>query len=98
MKKTFVAIISTFYYFCFFVLAFRGFKVRQKYGPLINKRTGKIDAETYAFIKAYAKRWKEKSIFQVLLHYRAARYQDLVNVSQQVNLQKENFYLVYEIL
>lgn len=57
---------------------------RQKYGPLINRRTGKIDSETFAFVKSYAKRWKEKTIFQVLLHYRAARYHDLVNMSQQV--------------
>lgn len=59
--------------------------MRQKYGPLINKKTGKIDGDTYTFIKGYAKRWKEKTIFQVLLHYRAAKYQDLVNISQQVS-------------
>lgn len=64
--------------------AYRGFKVRQKYGPLLNAKTGQIDIATSAFIRTYAKRWKEKSIFQVLLHYRAARYQDLVNLSQQV--------------
>lgn len=57
---------------------------RRKYGPLVNKRTGKIDNETFAFVKNYAKRWKGKSIFQVLLQYRAARYHDLVNMSQQV--------------
>ncbi len=68
---------------------------RQKYGPLINKRTGKIDAETFAFVKNYAKRWKEKSIFQILLHYRAARYHDLVNMSQQVG---EEFYFIFFIL
>lgn len=64
--------------------AYRGFKVRQKYGPLLNAKTGQIDTATSTFIRTYAKRWKEKSIFQVLLHYRAARYQDLVNLSQQV--------------
>lgn len=71
-------------FFFNFILAYRGFMCRRKYGPLINQRTGKIDAETFAFVKSYAKRWKEKSIFQVLLHYRAARYHDLVNMSQQV--------------
>lgn len=66
--------------------AYRGFKVRQKYGPLLNSKTGRIDIATASFIRTYAKRWKEKSIFQVLLHYRAARYQDLVNLSQQVSV------------
>lgn len=65
--------------------AYRGFKVRQKYGPLLNSKTGQIDIATSTFIRTYAKRWKEKSIFQVLMHYRAARYQDLVNLSQQVS-------------
>lgn len=80
--------------FFYLILAYRGFMCRQKYGPLINKRTGKIDAETFAFIKNYAKRWKEKSIFQVLLHYRAARYHDLVNMSQQVG---ENIFIYRQV-
>lgn len=71
--------------------AYRGFKVRQKYGPLLNLKTGQIDNETATFIRTYAKRWKEKSIFQVLLHYRAARYQDLVNLSQQVFITFSSF-------
>lgn len=65
-------------------IAFRGYKVRQKYGPLLNSNTGKIDLETSKFIRPYAKRWKVKSIFQILLLYRSARYQDLVNLTQQV--------------
>lgn len=73
-----------YFFFCLYILAYRGFITRQKYGPLINKRTGKIDDETSAFVKNYAKRWREKSIFQILLHYRAARHHDLVNMSQQV--------------
>lgn len=64
--------------------AYRGFKVRQKYGPLLNSKTGKIDLETSKFIRPFAKRWKVKSIFQILLLYRSARYQDLVNLTQQV--------------
>lgn len=67
------------------LIAYRGYAVRKKYSPLINAKTGKMDEETAAFIKDYAKRWKAKSIFQVLLHYRAAKYQDLVNFSQQVS-------------
>lgn len=50
----------------------------------MNAKTGQIDIATSTFIRTYAQRWKAKSIFQVLLHYRAARYQDLVNLSQQV--------------
>lgn len=72
------------FFFRFFKIAFRGFKVRQKYGPLLNTKTGNIDVETSNFIKPFAKRWKIKSIFQVLLLYRAARYQDFVNLTQQV--------------
>lgn len=67
--------------------AYRGFKVRQKYGPLLNSKTGKIDLETSKFIRPYAKRWKARSIFQILLLYRSARYQDLVNLTQQVCLR-----------
>lgn len=65
--------------------AYRGYKVRQKYGPLLNSTTGKIDLETSKFIRPFAKRWLAKSIFQILLLYRSARYQDLVNLTQQVN-------------
>lgn len=58
--------------------------MRQKYGPLLNSQTGKIDLETSKFIRPFAKRWRIKSIFQILLLYRSARYQDLVNLTQQV--------------
>lgn len=78
----------------FLFSAFRGFQARQKYGPLLNSKTGQIDQETYLFIKDYAKRWKARTIFQVLLHYRAARYQDLVNLSQQVIF--EHFFMKTE--
>lgn len=66
--------------------AYRGFKVRQKYGPLLNEHTGKMDLETSKFIRPFVKRWQAKSIFQVLLLYRSARYQDLVNLTQQVRV------------
>lgn len=58
--------------------------VRKAYGPLISKSTGQIDEETANFLKRFAMKWKSRSIFQVLLQYRAVRYQDLVHFSQQV--------------
>lgn len=72
----------------FYSQAYRGFRVRQEYGPLLNTRTGKIDVETTNFIRPFAKRWQAKSIFQILLLYRSARYQDLVNLTQQVSDSK----------
>lgn len=62
--------------------AFRGYKIRKIYGPLINQKTGKIDIATAKFIEPYATRWKNKSIFQILLQYRSVRHMDLVNFSQ----------------
>lgn len=66
--------------------AYRGYRVRREHGSLINNKTGKIDAETSKFVRPFAKRWKAKTIIQVLLQYRAARYQDLVNLTQQVTV------------
>ena len=71
--------------------AYRGHMARKKYRPLINDRTGKLDAETAEFMKPFVYRWRKKSMYQVLLQYRAARYQDLVNLSQQVRLQIFSF-------
>jgi myosin III len=72
--------------------AYRGFKARKEYGPLLCAKTGKIDIQTAVFINPYAKRWKSKSLFQVLLLYRAARYQDLVNFSQQIHFFNQHVY------
>ncbi|XP_030041129.2 neither inactivation nor afterpotential protein C [Manduca sexta] len=69
--------------------AYRGYIVRKAYGPLINKTTGQIDEETATFLKRFAMRWKSRSIFQVLLQYRAVRYQDLVHFSQQVHIYNQ---------
>ncbi|XP_059059333.1 neither inactivation nor afterpotential protein C [Achroia grisella] len=69
--------------------AYRGYIVRKAYGPLINKSTGQIDEETATFLKRYAMKWKSRSIFQVLLQYRAVRYQDLVHFSQQVHIYNQ---------
>lgn len=64
---------------------YRGYIVRRTYGPLLNSKTGAIDPSTAQFISPFAKKWRAKTIFQVLLQYRAARYQDFVNFSQQVH-------------
>ncbi|XP_318814.5 neither inactivation nor afterpotential protein C [Anopheles gambiae] len=69
--------------------AYRGHMARKKYRPLINDRTGKLDAETAEFMKPFVYRWRKKSMYQVLLQYRAARYQDLVNLSQQVHIYNQ---------
>lgn len=64
--------------------AYRGYAARKKYSPLINNKTGELELETAQFIRCFAAKWKNRSIYQVLLQYRAARYLDLVNFSQQV--------------
>ncbi|KAM3962727.1 STKc_myosinIII_N_like and MYSc_Myo21 domain-containing protein ninaC [Aphomia sociella] len=69
--------------------AYRGYIVRKAYAPLINKSTGQIDEETAMFLKRFAMKWKSRSIFQVLLQYRAVRYQDLVHFSQQVHIYNQ---------
>ncbi|XP_055680754.1 neither inactivation nor afterpotential protein C isoform X2 [Lutzomyia longipalpis] len=69
--------------------AYRGYIVRKQYGPLIDARTGKIDAATALFVRNYAQRWRTKTVYQVLLHYRAARFQDLVNFSQQIHIYNQ---------
>ncbi|XP_021703004.1 neither inactivation nor afterpotential protein C [Aedes aegypti] len=71
--------------------AFRGHIARKKYCPLINERTGKLDHDTAEFIKPFAVRWRKKSMYQILLQYRAARYQDLVNFSQQVHIYNQRY-------
>ncbi|XP_019699822.1 neither inactivation nor afterpotential protein C isoform X2 [Harpegnathos saltator] len=67
--------------------AYRGHIVRKEIGPLIK---GEMSQETKDFIKFYSSRWRSKSMFQVLLWYRAARYQDLVQLSQQVHLYNQS--------
>ncbi|XP_012245016.1 neither inactivation nor afterpotential protein C isoform X1 [Bombus impatiens] len=64
--------------------AYRGHVVRKETAPLLGK--GKMDPETMDMMKFYSSKWRSKSVFQVLLRYRAARYQDLVQFSQQVHL------------
>ncbi|KAH8412845.1 hypothetical protein KR009_006225, partial [Drosophila setifemur] len=69
--------------------AYRGFRDRVRLPPLVNEKTGQLNENTADFIRPYAKKWREKSIFQVLLHYRAARFQDFVNLSQQVHIYNQ---------
>ncbi|XP_051158327.1 neither inactivation nor afterpotential protein C isoform X3 [Leptopilina boulardi] len=63
--------------------AYRGHSVRKEVNPLLK---GDMDQETKDFMMFYSQKWRAKSMFQVLLRYRAARYQDLVHFSQQVHL------------
>ncbi|XP_050685382.1 neither inactivation nor afterpotential protein C isoform X2 [Leptidea sinapis] len=70
--------------------AYRGHVVRKTYGPVVNK-TGDIDPSTSVFLKRFARKWKSKSLFQVLLQYRAFRYQDLVHFSQQIHIYNQAF-------
>ncbi|KAG7201550.1 hypothetical protein KM043_004299 [Ampulex compressa] len=63
--------------------AYRGHVVRKEMAPHLK---GEMNQETKDFIRFYSSKWRSKSMFQVLLHYRAARYQDLVQLSQQVHL------------
>ncbi|KAF6215406.1 hypothetical protein GE061_010158 [Apolygus lucorum] len=67
----------------------KGYCVRRKYGPLTTS-TGKLDNATAMFIREYFKRWKTKSMFQVLLLYRAQKHQDLIYFSQQVHLYSQS--------
>ncbi|KPJ11874.1 Neither inactivation nor afterpotential protein C [Papilio machaon] len=69
--------------------AYRGYMVRKAYGPLVNKTSDQIDEETATFLKRYAMKWKSRSIFQVLLQYRAMKYQDLVHFSQQIHIYNQ---------
>ncbi|XP_020292574.1 neither inactivation nor afterpotential protein C isoform X2 [Pseudomyrmex gracilis] len=75
--------------------AYRGHMVRKEMGPLIK---GEMDQETKDFIKFYYTKWRSKSIFQVLLRYRAARYQDLVQLSQQVHLYNQSIVITLKTM
>lgn len=66
-------------------IAYRGHVVRKETAPLLGKE--KMGPETIDMMKFYSSKWRSKSMFQVLLRYRAARYQDLVQFSQQVSVR-----------
>ncbi|GJQ69847.1 putative myosin [Trypoxylus dichotomus] len=65
--------------------AYRGLSVRRTYRPLVCKLTGVLDEETRDFIKPYAEKWKNKSLFQIILQYRASKQHELFNFAQQVH-------------
>ncbi|XP_033328921.2 STKc_myosinIII_N_like and MYSc_Myo21 domain-containing protein ninaC isoform X1 [Megalopta genalis] len=76
--------------------AYRGHLVRREYGPLLGK--SHLTPETMDMMKFYSSKWRSKSMFQVLLHYRAARYQDLVQFSQQVHLFNQATIATLEVM
>lgn len=49
-----------------------------------------LSEEQYDFVKPFAKKWKNKSIFNVLLQYRARRIQDSFNFAQQVSKTRKS--------
>lgn len=52
--------------------------------------SGVLDEETRDFIKPYADKWKSKSLFQVILQYRAVKQHELFNFAQQVLISATN--------
>jgi myosin-3 len=46
-----------------------------------------MDVNTMECMQEYYRRWKSKTIFQVLLMYRAAKLQDLAYFAQQVSYE-----------
>ncbi|KAG5306058.1 NINAC protein, partial [Acromyrmex insinuator] len=74
---------------------FRGHMARKEMGPLLKEE---MSQETKDFIKFYCSKWRSKSMFQVLLWYRAARYQDFVQLSQQVHLYNQSIMAALEKL
>ncbi|XP_054282333.1 neither inactivation nor afterpotential protein C isoform X3 [Macrosteles quadrilineatus] len=67
---------------------FRGYQARKEIKPLLSGE--KMNNEDATFIKQFCRKWKAKSIFQVLLMYRAAKHQEIVYMSQQVHLYNQN--------
>ncbi|XP_017777903.1 PREDICTED: neither inactivation nor afterpotential protein C [Nicrophorus vespilloides] len=75
--------------------AYRGVASRKGYNTLVESQYEKLDADTCNFIRFFCMKWKAKSIFQVLLQYRAATHHELFNLSQQIHLF--NQHLVYNL-
>ncbi|KAJ8920809.1 hypothetical protein NQ315_004950 [Exocentrus adspersus] len=49
-----------------------------------------LDEEDFEFIKPFALKWKNKSVFSVLMRYRAVKLQDFFNFCQQIHLYNSN--------
>ncbi|KAL1458693.1 hypothetical protein WDU94_008823 [Cyamophila willieti] len=68
---------------------YRGYRVRKDYA-LDGKKYKTLDQKTIQFMTTWGKKWKAKSMFQVLLLYRAQRLQDLTYFCQQVHIYNQN--------
>ncbi|KAK4879246.1 hypothetical protein RN001_007392 [Aquatica leii] len=68
---------------------------RNYYGRKTGYGTEKIDNDSKKLIRYFYTKWRSRSIYQVLLQYRASQYQDLYNLSQQVHLY--NQYVINEL-
>ncbi|KAG8258535.1 Myosin-IIIa [Homalodisca vitripennis] len=53
-------------------------------------QTQQLSKDVALVMKQYCRKWKAKSLFQVLLMYRAAKHQETVYMSQQVHLYNQN--------
>lgn len=62
------------------VLAYRKSARRKELSDMFEP----LEEEDFNFIKPFASKWKNNSIFSVLMRYRAIRLQDFFNFSQQV--------------
>ncbi|KAB0798080.1 hypothetical protein PPYR_09073 [Photinus pyralis] len=54
-----------------------------------------LDNDETKLASYFFNKWKRKSVYQILLQYRASQYQDLYNLSQQVHLY--NQYIMNEV-
>ncbi|KAK5646208.1 hypothetical protein RI129_004672 [Pyrocoelia pectoralis] len=54
-----------------------------------------LDNDTTKLASHFFNKWRRKSVYQILLQYRASQYQDLYNLSQQVHLY--NQYIMNEL-
>ncbi|KAF5291882.1 hypothetical protein FQA39_LY14219 [Lamprigera yunnana] len=67
---------------------------RNYFGRKHSKGPEKID-DSKKMIRYFYNKWRSKTMYQVLLQYRATQYQDLYNLSQQVHLY--NQYVINEL-
>lgn len=62
------------------VLAYRKSARRKELSDMFEP----LEEEDFDFIKPFALKWKNQSMFSVLMRYRAIKLQDFFNFSQQV--------------
>ncbi|KAF5269227.1 hypothetical protein FQR65_LT02528 [Abscondita terminalis] len=68
---------------------------RNYYGKKYDSTKEQIDNDSKKLVRYFYTKWRSKSVYQVLLQYRASQYQDLYNLSQQVHLY--NQYVINEL-